>query len=235
MSALLIKLALGYLLGSVVGSLVVGRLRGVDIRKIGSGNAGATNAMRTQGNAFAMTVAAIDIGKGMLAAGVIAPLTLFGVDVLTPAATALACGMAAALGHCFPVWHGFRGGKGAGTLFGAIAIVFPWIALAMLGVWLLAVIVTGYAGLATLLAGVAFPMAILAADASQDAAVVALSIGTALLLVWMHRSNIARLANGTEHRFERARLFTRRRPRRAGHGATGPADDAPASNDQSMT
>ncbi len=212
MSALLIKLLLSYLLGSIVGSLVIGRLRGIDIRALGSGNAGATNAMRTQGKAFALTVAIIDIGKGMLAAGVIAPVTLFGADTLSPSGTALACGIAAALGHCFPVWHGFRGGKGAGTLFGAIVIVFPWIALAMLCVWLLVLVTTGYVGLSTLLAGAAFPLAVLVMDAGEDAGVLALAIGAFGLLAWMHRSNIARLANGNEHRFERARLFARRRP-----------------------
>lgn len=211
MSALVVKLILGYLLGSIVGSLVLGRLRGVDIRAMGSGNAGATNAMRTQGKGFAVLVALIDIGKGMLAAAVIAPSTLFGVDALSPDATALACGIAAALGHCFPVWHGFRGGKGAGTLFGAIVIVFPWIALVMGGVWLLVLLTSGYVGLSTLLAGAAFPVAIMLSPVAADTAEVVLAIAAALLLAWTHRSNIARLSRGNEHRFERVRVFTRRR------------------------
>lgn len=211
MSALIVKLILSYLLGSIVGSLVIGRLHGVDIRALGSGNAGATNAMRTQGKAFALGVAAIDIGKGMLAAAVIAPSALLGPDALSPAATALACGIAAALGHCFPLWHGFRGGKGAGTLFGAIVIVFPWLALVMLIIWMLVLVATGYVGLSTLLAGAVFPVAILTTPAALDAAIVALSIAAALLLIGMHRGNIMRLARGTEPRFERVRLFARRR------------------------
>lgn len=210
MIALIVKLLMSYLLGSVVGSLLVGRLRGVDIRALGSGNAGATNAMRTQGKGFALAVALIDIGKGMLAASLIASLALPGGDALSPNATALACGIAAALGHCFPAWHGFRGGKGAGTLFGAIVVVFPWIAMAMLVVWLLVLITTGYVSLSTLLAGAAFPVAIAITHGVRDPAVATLAIIAFVLLAWMHRSNIARLAQGTEHRFERVRLFARR-------------------------
>src|SRR3954470_12149181 len=120
-----VKILLAYLLGSIVGSLVVGRLRGgVDIRKSGSGNAGATNALRTQGAAFAVWVIVIDVAKGWIAA---AWLPTVAIPALVPAGTELAswlpaaCGFAAILGHVFPVWHGFRGGKGVATLVGAFA------------------------------------------------------------------------------------------------------------------
>src|SRR5580700_6338555 len=111
-----IKVILSYLLGSIVGSLLIGRLRGgVDIRKLGSGNAGGTNALRTQGKWFALWVLLIDIGKGWLAVAVIAPILIPGVDpapadirVWMPAA----CGIAVVAGHVYPLWHGFRGGKG---------------------------------------------------------------------------------------------------------------------------
>lgn len=211
MIALLAKTIVSYLLGSIVGSLLVGRLRGVDIRALGSGNAGATNAMRTQGAGFAALVALIDVGKGMFAASVIASIALPGGDALSPAATALACGIAAALGHCFPLWHGFRGGKGAGTLFGAVVIVFPWIALAMLCVWLLVLVSTGYVGLSTVAAALCFPLVVIVGPGGHDGATALLAVGGFALLAWMHRGNIARLARGTEHRFERARLFSRRR------------------------
>src|SRR6201996_5241124 len=115
----LIKVARSYLLGSIIGSLVVGRLRGgVDIRKLGSGNAGGTNALRTQGKSFALWVLIIDIGKGWLATRLIAPAALPGVvavasdvRVWLPAI----CGIAAIVGHVYPAWHGFRGGKGGGA------------------------------------------------------------------------------------------------------------------------
>lgn len=113
MTLLSLKLLAAYLLGSASGSLLLGRARGVDIRTQGSGNAGGTNAFRTQGWRFALGVVAFDVGKGALAAsfGYLLP----GGMPTTPLAQALACGLAAAIGHVWPVWHGFRGGKGAAT------------------------------------------------------------------------------------------------------------------------
>lgn len=214
MTALAIKLLLSYLLGSVVGSLLLGRLRGVDIRTVGSGNAGATNALRTQGRAFALAVAAIDVGKGVLAALVVARLPWFGPDLLAPAATGLACGLAAALGHCYPLWHGLRGGKGAGTAFGAALALFPGLALVMLLAWLLVLGATGYVGLATVVAGLAFPVSMAFTPWRGDPVLLALALAAGLLLLWTHRGNLARLRDGSELRFERARVLGRllRRP-----------------------
>ncbi len=210
MLAMTVKLLLAYLLGSVVASLLLGRLRGVDIRGLGSGNAGATNALRTQGRRFALLVALIDVGKGVLAILIIARLPWFGPDPWSPLATGLACGLAAALGHCYPLWYGFRGGKGAGTLFGAIAVLLPWAALAMLASWLFVLVLSGYVGLATVCAGLALPFALLLVNGTADTAALALSMLAAALLVWSHRGNLARLRAGSEHRFERARLLRRR-------------------------
>lgn len=209
MTALAAKLLLSYLLGSVVGSLLLGRLRGIDIRTAGSGNAGATNALRTQGKSFALAVAAIDVGKGVLAAVVVARLPWFGADLLSTAATGLACGLAAALGHCYPAWHGLRGGKGAGTAFGAVLALFPGFALVMLLAWLLVLGGTGYVGLATVVAGIAFPVALALTAWRADPALLALALATAALLVWTHRGNLARLRDGNELRFERARILAR--------------------------
>src|SRR5690606_18163608 len=117
-----IKLLLAYLLGSAIGSLIVGRLRGgVDIRELGSGNAGGTNALRTQGKAFAAWVMLIDIGKGWLAAAVLPGLALPGIGIDAQVARqwlAVGCAAAAVLGHVYPLWFGMRGGKGAATLLG---------------------------------------------------------------------------------------------------------------------
>lgn len=209
MIALAIKLLLSYLLGSVVGSLLLGRLRGVDIRQLGSGNAGATNALRTQGRGFALATAAIDVAKGMLAALLVARIGWFGADLLAPLETQLACGLAAALGHCYPLFHGFRGGKGAGTLFGVVLVLFPWAALAMLGLWLLVLVLSGYVGLATVLAGLAFPLALAVGAPPASPVTFGLAGAAALFLAYTHRSNLQRLREGTEHRFEKARLFLR--------------------------
>lgn len=210
MLALVIKLLLSYLLGSVVGSLLLGRLRGVDIRRQGSGNAGATNALRSQGLRFAIAVAGIDVGKGIFAALVIARLPWFGAEPWPPTSIGLACGLAAAIGHCYPLWHGFRGGKGAGTLFGAIVVLLPWAGLAMLGLWLLVLVLSGYVGLATVCAGLVFPIALVALYAPVDPMALTLAVAAAVVLVWMHRGNLSRLRAGTEHRFERVRLLRRR-------------------------
>ena len=206
---LLAKLIASYLIGSIVGSLLLGKLRGVDIRNQGSGNAGATNALRTQGKAFAIGTALIDFGKGVFAAAVIAPIGWSAGGGLSLIETQLACGLAAALGHCYPLFHGFRGGKGAGTLFGMLAWLFPWVALAMLGLWLLVLTTTGYVGLGTVIAGIAFPIALYLMQGWPGAILMGLAVGAALLLIFTHRSNLARLRAGTEHRFERARVLAR--------------------------
>lgn len=211
MIALAIKLLLAYLVGSIVGSLVLGHLRGIDIRKAGSGNAGATNAFRTQGWTFALMVAAIDVGKGALAALVIARLDLFGQTpvAMSQASVGLACALAAAVGHCYPVWHGFRGGKAAGTLFGGVLALSAWLALAMLAVLLLVLASTGYVGLASVMAAVSFPIILLLTPLRADAALVLVAVAAAALLVWKHRANLARLRAGSEPRFQRARVLAR--------------------------
>ena len=206
---LLAKLIASYLIGSIVGSLLLGKLRGVDIRNQGSGNAGATNALRTQGKAFALGTALIDFGKGVFAAAVIAPIGWSAGGGLSLIETQLACGLAAALGHCYPLFHGFRGGKGAGTLFGMLAWLFPWVALVMLGLWLLVLTTTGYVGLGTVIAGIAFPIALDLMQGWPGAILMGLAVGAALLLIVTRRSNLARMRAGTEHRFERARVLAR--------------------------
>lgn len=206
---LLAKLIASYLIGSIVGSLLLGKLNGVDIRNQGSGNAGATNALRTQGKAFALGTALIDFGKGVFAAAVIAPIGWSAGGGLSLIETQLACGLAAALGHCYPLFHGFRGGKGAGTLFGMLAWLFPGVALVMLGLWLLVLTTTGYVGLGTVIAGIAFPIALYLMQGWPGAILMGLAVGAALLLIFTHRSNLARLRAGTEHRFERARVLAR--------------------------
>src|SRR5262245_4175795 len=149
-----LKVLLAYLLGSVVGSLVVGRLRGgVDIRKLGSGNAGSTNAIRTQGMAFGIWVIIIDVAKGWIAAALLPKLAIPGIAAATGAQALwlpATCAFAAVLGHVFPVWHGFRGGKGVATLLGAY-LGLEWLLLAPLMLsWLAVVVVSGYVGLSSI-------------------------------------------------------------------------------------
>ena len=154
-----IKFTLAYLLGSVLGSLVVGWFYGgVDIRKLGSGNAGGTNALRTQGKWFALWVMIIDIGKGILAAALIPGLALPGVGIdpeIERSLVLYTVAFAAIAGHVFPVWFQFRGGKGGATAAGLIVYFVPTLALPVLGAWILVVLLTGFVGLATISASLA--------------------------------------------------------------------------------
>ncbi|MBU6248796.1 MAG: glycerol-3-phosphate 1-O-acyltransferase PlsY [Xanthomonadaceae bacterium] len=197
-------IVLAYLLGSLSGSLLLGRLRGVDIRTLGSGNAGGTNALRTQGWRFALGTVLIDIGKGALA-------TWLAWQWMPDAARGwgeYAAALAAVAGHVWPLFHGFRGGKGAATLVGALAVAWPSALPVILGVWLLCLLSTGYVGLSTVLAAISLPLFALATGAG--AIRIAFALVVAVLVTYTHRGNLARLRAGTESRFERVRLLRRR-------------------------
>ncbi len=192
-----------YALGSLSGSLLLGKLRGVDIRTQGSGNAGGTNAFRTQGAMFALGAVAIDIGKGALAAWLGLRFADGGNFAWLPCAAAFA----AAIGHIWPIWHGFRGGKGAATVVGGIAVLWPAAVPVLFAVWVCVLILTGYVGLSTMLAGLS--LVVLALTAQVDHARLVFAAAAALLLLFTHRANLARLRAGTESRFEKARLLHR--------------------------
>ena len=195
-----------YLLGSVSGSLLLGRLRGVDIRRHGSGNAGGTNALRTLGWRLALGVVAIDVGKGALAAWLALRFAPLGqaLDVTAHGYAAAAC---AVVGHVWPLWHGFRGGKGAATAVGGLLMLWPWSIGVLLPVWMLVLVATGYVGLSTLLAALALPLLAWGTDA--EPARLWFSMFAALFIAFTHRANLQRLRQGTESRFERARLLHR--------------------------
>ena len=197
-----------YLLGSVSGSLLLGRLRGVDIRRHGSGNAGGTNALRTLGWRFALGVVAIDVGKGALAAWLALRFAPLGqaLDVTAHGYAAAAC---AVVGHVWPLWHGFRGGKGAATAVGGLLMLWPWSIGVLLPVWMAVLVATGYVGLSTVLAALALPLLAWGTDA--EPARLWFSMFAALFIAFTHRANLQRLRQGTESRFERARLLHRLR------------------------
>ena len=207
-----IKTLLAYLLGSVLGSLVMGRLRGVDIREQGSGNAGGTNALRTQGWKFALGVVVIDVGKALLAVGVLPGLDLPGIDIDPDVSRdwlAVCCAAAVVFGHVYPVWYEFRGGKGAATLIGAVAVLAPAALLPVVLVWLACVTLTGYVGLGTMLGTVTLPV-YFALSQPRSGALVAFGIAMAAFVVYTHRSNLARMRAGNENRARRLWLL---RPR----------------------
>jgi glycerol-3-phosphate acyltransferase PlsY len=208
MAALILKVILAYLLGSVSGSLLLGRLKKVDIRGQGSGNAGGTNAFRTQGLVFAIGVVLIDIGKGFLAAWWIPAIGFDAAPAFLDAGLlAMVCGFAAVVGHCFPVWHGFRGGKGAATAVGALIIIEPWLLLPLLVTWLVTLVMTGYVGLSTVLASFSL---LPAAWWLNNHTLLVFSAILALFILFTHRGNMRKLRRGTEFRFERIYIFSRK-------------------------
>ena len=209
-----VKVLLAYLLGSVVGSLVVGRLRGgVDIRTQGSGNAGATNAVRTQGWRFAIWVIVIDVATGWIAAALLPRLAVPGLPPAAPVAQLwlpAACALAAIVGHVFPVWHGFRGGKGVATLVGAYAGIELFLLLPLFVGWLVVVMVAGYVGLASIAASIIVPVYLLIRDGAVMTPTLGFALSCAALVIWTHRGNVRRMRAGTEPRARKLWLFGRR-------------------------
>jgi glycerol-3-phosphate acyltransferase PlsY len=199
------KLVISYLLGSLMGGLVLGKLMGgADLRTVGSESAGATNALRTRGKGFAAGVFLIDILKGLAAVTLVAGLTWpgGGTSLLTPPALSAACGVAAVLGHLYPVFFGFRGGKGVATLLGAMLGLSPLILGVALLAWVAILLASGYVGLASIGAGlVAAATTLLWVPGTITAPITLFCLLMACLLIYTHRSNIQRLRNGTEHRF----------------------------------
>jgi len=211
---LAVKTLCAYLLGSVVGSLLLGLLSGVDIRRLGSGNAGGTNALRTQGKWFALVVIVIDVGKGWLATALLPTLHVPGVGQPWPLSWLVcSCALAAIVGHVYPVWHEFRGGKGAATLFGAVFGVAPSTLIPVIGLWVVIIVLTGYVGLATVLASIALPVVMVARhQPDTDLVMLCFALLAAAFVSYTHRTNIARMIQGTEHRAHRVWLFGRRKP-----------------------
>jgi glycerol-3-phosphate acyltransferase PlsY len=197
---------LAYLVGSLLGALIVGAFRGVDIRKLGSGNAGGTNALRTQGKSFAAAVLAIDIGKGIFAVAVIPGLAIPGVglDSLIDRSLVLyAVALAAIAGHVFPIWFEFRGGKGAATAAGLILYLAPDAGLVVLAAWLVVLLATGFVGLATIMAALAAVAFLAFTRFPEQHGLVVFASVVAALLVYSHRGNIRRMLAGTESRLAR--------------------------------
>ena len=212
----LIKILAAYLLGGLMGGDLMRRLLGgADLRKSGSGNVGATNALRTRGPGFAAGVLAIDVGKGALAALALPALhwswPLGG--AVPEADLGYLCGLAAVLGHCYPMFQGFRGGKGVATFLGVFGALLPWALPWMLGVFALTVILTGYVALASLFgaAAVALDVALYGAGPVSPAGL--FSLAMLALIAFKHRGNFVRIAAGEEHRFEKVMVLRRWRAR----------------------
>ncbi len=193
----LAAVAFGYLVGSVPFAYLLARRRGIDLRQVGSGNVGATNVLRTSGASQAMLAMCLDATKGAIAVLVVRAFT-------AGPATPVAAGLAAVIGHIYPVWLGFRGGKGVATAAGMFAVLAPLALAIASGVFILAVWVTRYISVGSMAGAIA--LAVSAAASEVPRAVAVGGAIAALIIVHRHRGNLVRLVSGTERRVGQ-RLF----------------------------
>ena len=210
-----------YLLGSIPSAVWIGKkYYGVDIREHGSRNAGTTNMLRVLGRRAAVPVFALDFLKGFVAVTLIELLKydehVGDIWIINLKIVAV---FAAVLGHIFPVFAGFRGGKGVATLVGAITGIYPPVVLLCFGVWFGVLIVSHYVSLASMVAGCCFPVfTLLSPKVNESAPFVIFSFAIAVLLIFTHRKNIDRLKAGTESKI----YIWRPRNARAKGGGQGP-------------
>lgn len=207
MASYLIVALVSYLIGSIPAGYLVGQARGVDIRREGSGNIGATNVLRVLGKPYGYAVFLFDFLKGVGAVR----LSILIASRMDPSNDAteligIVSGVLCVIGHSYPVWLGFKGGKGVATSAGVLFGLMPLAALVMMIVWLVIFALTKYVSVASIAAAIALPPAVLGMVRLQETkgmALVYFSICLTVVIVWRHRSNIARLRKGTEQSFKR--------------------------------
>ncbi|HVN33262.1 MAG TPA: glycerol-3-phosphate 1-O-acyltransferase PlsY [Thermoanaerobaculaceae bacterium] len=194
-----LMLVLAYFLGSIPFAFLLVKAAGRgDVRKVGSGNVGATNAMRAAGWKVALPIAILDIAKG------VAAVLLMRQATANPDWVA-AAGLAAIVGHCFPVWLRFRGGKGVATGAG-VFFALAWLPTVVIaGVWVAMLVVFRFVSLASVTAAAAFPVALFFI-ARPPGPVVLCAVLAALVIIWRHRANLARLVRGEEPRLGEKKL-----------------------------
>jgi glycerol-3-phosphate acyltransferase PlsY len=196
---LLLVLILSYFLGSIATAVWAGKIfHGVDVREHGSGNAGATNVIRVLGWKTGIPVLLVDVLKGWLAAMFPVFFNLAGHDTAQLTNFQIIAGIVVVLGHIFPVFAGFRGGKGVATIFGVLLAIHPLVTLSCLGVFLLVLLISGYVSLSSMSAGVAFPLFLLFFFDTPSIFMKIFSVLVAVGIIITHRKNIKRLLKGEE-------------------------------------
>ncbi len=195
----LLLIVLAYLIGSIPTAVWVSRkFFGIDIRDYGSGNAGATNTYRVLGPKWGTLVMAVDVLKGAAATSLYVFLSHYLHDEWDRTNLMIGLGMAAVLGHIYPIWAGFKGGKGVATLFGMIVAIQPVVAICCVGVFLLVLYLTRFVSLSSILSGVSFAVFILFIFNDDVTLYRVFSVAVALLVILTHQKNINRILNGTE-------------------------------------
>jgi acyl phosphate:glycerol-3-phosphate acyltransferase len=207
MLPLLIAGFASYLIGSIPAGYIAGRIAGIDIRTVGSGNIGATNVTRVLGKRYGYPVFIVDFLKGFAAVGMSIMIAKRAQPVLIPSELFGVVGaVACVLGHSFPVWLGFKGGKGVAASAGALFGLMPFVALIAVAVWLIIFYLTRYVSVASMTAALAVPITIVSMmllGQTGETALLYFSICLAAVVIVRHRSNLLRLVRGTEPRFKR--------------------------------
>ena len=203
MPAAVLWLLASYFMGAIPTSYLLSRLfAGIDLRQHGSRNLGATNLYRVLGWKYAIPAAVVDIAKGVI------PVLVFAPQVAHSQLFALACGVAAILGHVFSVFVGFKGGKGVATAAGVMLGLAPLALAVSAVVWALLVRLTGYVSVGSIVAAAVLPLAVYLLEGSTSPALLGIAAAIAAGVILLHRRNIQRLLKGTENRFGRRATST---------------------------
>jgi glycerol-3-phosphate acyltransferase PlsY len=206
-------IVVAYMIGSIPTAVWVSKFFfGIDIRDYGSGNAGATNTFRVLGTSWGSFVMVVDILKGVLASFLYLLLPYYLTNQLDRTNFMIGLGLAAVLGHIFPIWAGFKGGKGVATVFGMVIAIQPLVAISVVAVFLLVLYLTRFVSLSSILASLALPVLILVVFNEPELLYRVFAIAVALLVIVTHQKNIGRLLNGNE---SKARIFTYRDRRKS--------------------
>ena len=211
----LLLIITAYLIGSIPTALIISKsFFGVDIREYGSGNMGATNTFRVLGSKFGTIVMVGDMLKGILAVALYNLLPYYLTNELDRTNLMIGLGLAAVVGHIYPIWAQFRGGKGVATLFGMLLAIQPVVAVSCVGVFLLVLFLTRYVSLSSILAGVALPICVLWIYNEKEVFYRVFAVAVAALVVLTHQKNISRLLKGNENRVPILKYRDRKKMRR---------------------
>ncbi|HMU47462.1 MAG TPA: glycerol-3-phosphate 1-O-acyltransferase PlsY [Chitinophagaceae bacterium] len=211
----ILLIILAYLIGSVPTSVWVSRFFfDIDIRDYGSGNAGATNTYRVLGPKWGTFVMIVDMLKGIIAVKLAFLLPEYAIDGVNFQNLQTGLGLAAVIGHIFPIWADFRGGKGVATLFGLVLGISPLTALGCVAVFILVLYLTRFVSLSSILASIAFPFFILVIFNVDNPVYRIFAIAVALMVLLTHQKNIGRLLRGSESKMPILKNRDRRKQRR---------------------
>ncbi len=211
----LLLIVLAYLIGSIPTSVWVSQyFFDIDIRDYGSGNAGATNTYRVLGPKWGTIVMVTDMIKGIVAVKLALLLPAYADSDVNLQNLQTGLGLAAVVGHIFPIWADFRGGKGVATLFGLVLGISPWTALSCVGIFILVLYLTRFVSLSSILASIAFPIFILVIFNVENPAYRIFAIAVALMVLLTHQKNIGRLLKGSESKVPILKNRDRRKQRR---------------------